>query len=245
MRQFGLIGRNISYSFSKSYFAEKFKNENIVDAVYNVFDLQQIDEVEKVFEIEGLVGFNVTIPYKQEIIPFLDELSPEAKAIGAVNTVLIKDGKRIGHNTDCYGFHHSIEPLLEPHHKKALVLGNGGAAKAVFYILDLLKIDYKIVSRTKTENHYSYDELNKEIIHNHQIIVNCSPVGTFPTIEIAPLLPYQFINENHLLYDLIYNPPLTKFLENGQQNGAKIKNGHEMLVLQAEKAWKIWNNRTK
>ena len=126
-----------------------------------------------------------------------------------------------------------------------MVLGNGGAAKAVFYILDLLKIDYKIVSRTKTENHYSYDELNEEITHNHQIIVNCSPVGTFPNTENAPLLPYQFINENHLLYDLIYNPPLTKFLENGQQNGAKIKNGHEMLVLQAEKAWKIWNNRTK
>ena len=152
MRQFGLIGRNISYSFSKSYFADKFINENIVDAVYNVFDLQQIDEVEKVFATEGLVGFNVTIPYKQEIIPFLDELSPEAKTIGAVNTVLIKNGKRIGHNTDCYGFHHSILPLLDTHHKKALVLGNGGAAKAVFYILDELNIAYKIVSRTTLEN---------------------------------------------------------------------------------------------
>ena len=241
MRQFGLIGRNISYSFSKSYFAEKFKNENIVDAVYNVFDLQQIDEVEKVFATEGLVGFNVTIPYKQEIIPFLDELSPEAKAIGAVNTVLIKNGKRIGHNTDCYGFHHSILPLLDSHHKKALVLGNGGAAKAVFYILDELNIAYKIVSRTTLENQFTYDDLDEEIISQHQIIINCSPVGTFPNIENAPLLPYQFISEKHLLYDLIYNPPVTKFLENGQNNGAKIKNGHEMLVLQAEKAWKIWN----
>ena len=241
MRQFGLIGRNISYSFSKSYFAEKFINENIVDAVYNVFDLQQIDEVEKVFATEGLVGFNVTIPYKQEIIPFLDELSPEAKAIGAVNTVLIKNGKRIGHNTDCYGFHHSILPLLDSHHKKALVLGNGGAAKAVFYILDELNIAYKIVSRTILENQFTYDDLDEEIISQHQIIINCSPVGTFPNIENAPLLPYQFISEKHLLYDLIYNPPVTKFLENGQNNGAKIKNGHEMLVLQAEKAWKIWN----
>ena len=241
MRQFGLIGRNISYSFSKSYFADKFINENIVDAVYNVFDLQQIDEVEKVFATEGLVGFNVTIPYKQEIIPFLDELSPEAKAIGAVNTVLIKNGKRIGHNTDCYGFHHSILPLLDSHHKKALVLGNGGAAKAVFYILDELNIAYKIVSRTTLENQFTYDDLDKEIISQHQIIINCSPVGTFPNIENAPLLPYQFISEKHLLYDLIYNPPVTKFLENGQNNGAKIKNGHEMLVLQAEKAWKIWN----
>ena len=241
MRQFGLIGRNISYSFSKSYFADKFINENIVDAVYNVFDLQQIDEVEKVFATEGLVGFNVTIPYKQEIIPFLDELSPEAKAIGAVNTVLIKNGKRIGHNTDCYGFHHSILPLLDSHHKKALVLGNGGAAKAVFYILDELNIAYKIVSRTILENQFTYDDLDEKIISQHQIIINCSPVGTFPNIENAPLLPYQFILEKHLLYDLIYNPPVTKFLENGQNNGAKIKNGHEMLVLQAEKAWKIWN----
>ena len=241
MRQFGLIGRNISYSFSKSYFADKFINENIVDAVYNVFDLQQIDEVEKVFATEGLVGFNVTIPYKQEIIPFLDELSPEAKVIGAVNTVLIKNGKRIGHNTDCYGFHHSILPLLDSHHKKALVLGNGGAAKAVFYILDELNIAYKIVSRTTLENQFTYDDLDEEIISQHQIIINCSPVGTFPNIENAPLLPYQFISEKHLLYDLIYNPPVTKFLENGQNNGAKIKNGHEMLVLQAEKAWKIWN----
>ncbi|CAM3408876.1 shikimate dehydrogenase [Empedobacter falsenii] len=245
MRQFGLIGRNISYSFSKSYFAEKFINENIVDAVYNVFDLQHIDEVEKIFEAEGLIGFNVTIPYKQEIIPFLDELSPEAKAIGAVNTVLIKEGKRIGHNTDCYGFQHSLQPLLEQHHKKALVLGNGGAAKAIFYILDQLNITYKIVSRTKIKNHFTYDELNEEIMHSHQIIVNCSPVGTFPNIENAPLLPYQFLNENHLLYDLIYNPAVTKFLENGQHNGSKIKNGHEMLILQAEKAWEIWNNHTK
>ena len=241
MRQFGLIGRNISYSFSKSYFAEKFINENIVDAVYNVFDLNQIAEVENVFATEGLVGFNVTIPYKQDIIPFLDELSPEAKAIGAVNTVLIKDGKRIGHNTDCYGFYHSILPLLENHHKKALVLGNGGAAKAVYYILDLLKIEYKIVSRTKTEDQLTYDELDESVMNDFQLIINCSPVGTFPNTENAPLLPYQFINEKHLLYDLIYNPPMTKFLENGQKNGAKIKNGHQMLVLQAEKAWKIWN----
>ena len=241
MRQFGLIGRNISYSFSKSYFADKFINENIVDAVYNVFDLNEIAEVENVFATEGLVGFNVTIPYKQDIIPFLDELSPEAKAIGAVNTVLIKDGKRIGHNTDCYGFHHSILPLLENHHKKALVLGNGGAAKAVYYILDLLKIEYKIVSRTKTENQLSYHELDESVMNDFQLIINCSPVGTFPNTENAPLLPYQFINEKHLLYDLIYNPPMTKFLENGQKNGAKIKNGHQMLVLQAEKAWEIWN----
>lgn len=241
MRQFGLIGRNIAYSFSKTYFAEKFKNENIVDAVYNVFDLNTIGEVENVFQKEGLVGFNVTIPYKQEIIPFLDELSPEAEKIGAVNTVLIKDGKKIGYNTDSHGFHHSILPLLEEHHKKALVLGNGGAAKAVFYILDKLNIEYKIVSRNFLENHFTYNDINDEVIKDYQIIINCSPVGTFPNVENAPLLPYQFIDKIHLLYDLIYNPPVTKFLENGEKNKAKTKNGHEMLVLQAEKAWEIWN----
>ncbi|GGE91021.1 shikimate dehydrogenase [Chishuiella changwenlii] len=241
MRQFGLIGRNIAYSFSKTYFAEKFKNENIVDAVYNVFDLNTISEVENVFKKEGLVGFNVTIPYKQEIIPFLDELSPEAEKIGAVNTVLIKDGKKIGYNTDSHGFHHSILPLLEEHHKKALVLGNGGAAKAVFYILDKLNIEYKIVSRNFLENHFTYNDINESVIKDYQIIINCSPVGTFPNVENAPLLPYQSIDKTHLLYDLIYNPPVTKFLENGDNNSAKTKNGHEMLVLQAEKAWEIWN----
>jgi shikimate dehydrogenase len=241
MRQFGLIGRNISYSFSKSYFAEKFKNENIVDAVYNVFDLQEIDEVEKVFETEGLVGFNVTIPYKQDIIKYLDELSTEAEKIGAVNTVLIKNGKRIGHNTDCYGFHHSILSFIKKHHNKALVLGNGGAAKAVFYILDELNINYKIVSRNPIENQFSYDDISDEIITEYPIVINCSPVGTFPNVENAPLLPYSSLSDKHLLYDLIYNPPMTKFLENGQKRGAQIKNGHEMLVLQAEKAWEIWN----
>jgi len=242
MRQFGLIGRNISYSFSQSYFTEKFKNENIVDCIYNVFDLKEIEEVEKVFNTENLVGFNVTIPYKQEIIPYLDELSAEAKAIGAVNTVLIKDGKRIGHNTDCYGFHHSILPLLQQNHTKALVLGNGGAAKAVFYILNLLNIDFKIVARNPTENQLSYEEIDENTLNDYPIIINCSPVGTFPSIEKSPLLPYQFISAKHLLYDLIYNPPLTKFLEFGQKKGAIVKNGHEMLILQAEKAWKIWNN---
>lgn len=241
MRQFGLIGKNISYSFSKSYFADKFKNENIVDAVYNVFDLNTIDEVENVFKEEGLVGFNVTIPYKQEIIQYLDELSPEAKEIDAVNTVLIKNGKKIGYNTDCYGFLHSIQPLLTPKHQKALVLGNGGAAKAVYYILNQLNINYKIVSRNYIENNFTYEDINENVLNNYQIIINCSPVGTFPNVVNAPLLPYNYINANHLLYDLIYNPPLTKFLENGQNKGSIIKNGHEMLVLQAEKAWEIWN----
>jgi len=240
MKKFGLIGRNISYSFSKGYFADKFINENIVGCTYDVFDLKQIEEVEKVFEIEDLKGFNVTIPYKQDIIPYLDELSPEAKAIGAVNTVLIKNGKRIGYNTDCFGFENSLKPLLKSNHNKALVLGYGGAAKAIIYILNQLDIAYKIVSREKSEHNLTYSELNEEIIHQHQIIINCSPVGTYPNLTESPSIPYQYINSNHILYDLIYNPEVTQFLKNGLQNGAIIKNGYEMLVLQAEKSWEIW-----
>lgn len=243
MKQFGLIGRNISYSFSKGYFADKFKHQNIVDAVYDVFDLQQIEEVEKVFKIPNLKGFNVTIPYKQEIIPYLDELSAEAKKIGAVNTVLIQDGKRIGYNTDCYGFQNSIQPLLLPHHQQALVLGYGGAAKAIIYVLDQLHIPYQIVSREKKADYLSYEELNEEILNEYQIIINCSPVGTFPDVDQAPQIPYQFVTSNHLLYDLIYNPDVTLFLQNGLKKDAIIKNGYEMLVLQAEKSWEIWNNR--
>lgn len=242
MKHFGLIGRNISYSFSKGYFADKFKKENIVGTTYDVFDLQDIQEVQKVFEIEGLKGFNVTIPYKQEIISYLDELSPEAEVIGAVNTVLLKNGKRIGYNTDCFGFKTSLQPLLEIHHTKALVLGFGGAAKAVIYVLKQLGIDYQIISRNKAANNLTYDELNESILNEYSIIINCSPIGTFPNVNEAPKIPYQFINKNHLLYDLIYNPEVTQFLNNGLRNGAKIKNGYEMLVQQAEKSWEIWNN---
>lgn len=241
MKQFGLIGRNISYSFSKGYFADKFKNENIVGSTYDVFDLQQILEVEKVLEIKDLKGFNVTIPYKQEIIQYLDELSPEAEKIGAVNTVLIQDGKRIGHNTDCFGFETSLQPLLKPNHTKALVLGYGGAAKAVIYVLDKLGIQYQIVSREASNNKISYDDLNEDIINTHHLIINCSPIGTFPNITSAPNIPYHYLSKDHLLYDLIYNPEVTQFLQNGLDKGATIKNGYEMLVQQAEKSWEIWN----
>ena len=241
MKQFGLIGRNISYSFSKSYFADKFKNENIVGCAYDVFDLQQIQEVENVFNTPDIKGFNVTIPYKQDIITYLDQLSPEAAAIGAVNTVLISGDSKIGHNTDCYGFEHSLRPLLKPNHTKALVLGFGGAAKAVVYVLEKLGINYQIVSREKQEGRLTYDELNEEIIKNHHLIINCSPIGTFPNVDDAPAIPYQFLTSDHLLYDLIYNPDVTQFLQNGLDKGASIKNGYQMLVLQAEKSWEIWN----
>ena len=244
MIQLGLIGKNISYSFSKGFFANKFINENIVGIAYDVFDLQQIQEVENVFKIDQLRGFNVTIPYKQDIISYLDELSPEAKAIGAVNTVLIENGRKIGHNTDYFGFKNSLEPLLQPHHNKALILGFGGAAKAVAYVLDQLNIDYLVVSRNPTRNEISYEGLTKEIIDQFTVIINCSPVGTFPNVTDAPKIPYEFLTPNHLLYDLIYNPEVTQFLQNGLDQGAIIKNGYEMLVLQAEKSWEIWNKHT-
>lgn len=242
MRQFGLLGKGIAYSFSKSYFTDKFKHENIIDCVYDVFDLKTIDEVDGLFELTDLIGFNVTIPYKQEIIPYLDELSPEAKAIGAVNTVLLCNGKKIGHNTDYFGFKKSLEPLLNEEHKKALILGFGGAAMAVAYSLSELDIPYRVVSRNPKDGDLSYDDLDETIMNEHQLIINCSPVGTFPNITQAPTIPYNYISRKHLLYDLIYNPSKTEFLRLGEEKGAIIQNGHEMLILQADKSWEIWNN---
>lgn len=238
MKRFGLIGRNISHSFSKNYFTEKFKSEKREDSLYETFDLEEISEVEEIFKIDGLKGFNVTIPYKEQILPYLDELSPEAEKIGAVNCVKMQNEKRIGYNTDAYGFENSLEILLENHHKKALVLGDGGAAKAVKFVLEKLNISYKTVTRNGELN---YSDLTRKHIENHLIIVNCTPLGTYPDVEAKPDIPYPFLTSEHLLYDLIYNPEKTLFLQLGEQNGAKTKNGLEMLVLQAEKSWEIWN----
>lgn len=238
MNQFGLIGRNISYSFSAKFFTEKFKTENIENHFYDIFDLNEISEVENLFQNQILKGFNVTIPYKEQIIPLLDEMDTDAQKIGAVNCVKIQNGTKKGFNTDAVGFEKSIQPLLNSEHKNALILGDGGAAKAVKFVLNKLNIPFKTVTRN---GEFTYSDLNSEIIQNHQVIVNCTPVGTFPNIENAPEIPYENLTEKHLLYDLIYNPEKTKFLELGEKNGAQIKNGHEMLVLQAEKSWEIWN----
>lgn len=235
---FGLIGRNIQYSFSGKYFADKFKIENIQEAFYEIFDLPEIYGIENLFQIQNLKGFNVTIPYKEEIIPYLDELDSVAGKIGAVNCVKIQNGKRTGFNTDAYGFEESIKPLLNSNHKNALILGDGGAAKAVKFVFEKLNIPYQTVTR---KGNFTYAELNSGHIQNHQIIVNCTPVGTYPNTENAPEIPYENLIQSHLLYDLIYNPEKTKFLQFGEQKGAKIKNGYEMLVLQAEKSWEIWN----
>ena len=238
MKNFGLIGKNIAYSFSESHFHDKFRKANITNSTYQLFDLKSISEVEELFQTKELKGFNVTIPYKEEIIPYLDELSPEAQKIGAVNCVKIQNNKKIGFNTDAFGFENSLKPLLEKHHQKALILGDGGAAKAVKFILTKLEIDYQSVTR---KGELRFPDLDKEIISEHPLIINCTPVGTFPDLEASPDIPYQFITTSHLLYDLIYNPEKTKFLQLGEIKGAKIKNGYEMLVLLAEKSWEIWS----
>lgn len=246
---FGLIGFPLKHSFSKKYFTEKFAEECIV-AQYLNFEIPFVSQVMDVIQEEkGLKGFNVTIPYKQEIIPYLDELSEEANSIGAVNVVLIdrtqkgKNGEfRLkGFNSDVFGFLNSIKPLLNGTDKKALILGTGGASKAVAFALSELNIGYLYVSRNKSEETYTYEELNQDIILNHSIIINCSPLGTFPNVDTCPNLPYQYITSSHLLYDLVYNPPKTLFLQKGEEKGARTKNGYEMLELQALEAWNIWN----
>ncbi|WP_456315660.1 shikimate dehydrogenase family protein [Pseudomonas shirazensis] len=242
-RRFGLLGRNISYSFSKGYFTEKFNNEVFEGNSYENFDIAEISHLEGLLKNNpDLKGLNVTIPYKEQVLPFLDKLSKKAALIGAVNTIkFTKKGKLKGYNTDYYGFKKSLQPLLEPHHKKALILGTGGASKGVAFALDELGILYTFVSREAKENIIDYDLVNATTFDNFQIIINSTPVGTSPNIEACPAIPYEFFTDKHIAYDLIYNPEETQFLKNAKAKGAKIKNGYDMLIFQAEKAWKIWN----
>lgn len=242
-KRFGLLGHNISYSFSKGYFTEKFAAENFEGHTYENFDIQQIDEFPQIIADNNTInGLNVTIPYKETVIPFLDSLSKNAAIIGAVNTIKItKKGKLKGYNTDYYGFKKSLEPLLQPHHKKALILGTGGASKGVAFALDELNIPYTFVSREAKVNGIDYDRINATTFDNYQIIINATPVGTSPNVDAFPNLPYEFFTNNHIAYDLIYNPGETQFLKKAAAQGAQIKNGLDMLIFQAEKAWKIWN----
>ncbi|MBD0833266.1 shikimate dehydrogenase family protein [Aestuariibaculum sediminum] len=243
MNKLGLLGRNISYSFSRSYFKKKFEDEQIHNTTYENFDIPSIDDLPKILiNTKGLKGFNVTIPYKQEVIPYLDKLNKKAKAIGAVNTIRVtKKGKLIGYNTDCYGFKKSLKPHLKKHHKSALILGTGGASKAVAYSLDKLGISYKYVSRSASKGvEYTYKDLTESIIKDNKVIVNCTPLGTFPNIENRPDIPYNGITSKHILFDLIYNPEETTFLKLGKKHQAKTINGLNMLIFQAEKAWSIW-----
>lgn len=243
MKQYGLIGKTLSHSFSKKYFEEKFKRENI-NAVYENFELNDISQVEGLFSIHSnLCGLNVTIPYKEQIIPYLDEVDEQARKIGAVNTIYIEKetGKMKGYNTDVYGFKQSLKPFLENQHQRALILGTGGASKAVAYVLNELGITTAFVSRTpQLENQLSYDELNENILASFLLIVNTTPLGTFPNVDEKPTINYDAITPNHLLYDLVYNPAETAFLKEGKKRGALTINGEQMLQLQAEKAWEIW-----
>jgi len=242
-KRFGLLGRNINYSFSKGYFTDKFNNEHFEGCTYENFDIAEIDSfTELITNNPDLKGLNVTIPYKEAIIPFLDKLSKKAQEIGAVNTIkFTKKGKLKGYNTDYYGFKKSLEPLLQPHHKKALILGTGGASKGVAYALDELDIAYTFVSREAKENAIDYNRINATTFDNYQIIINCTPVGTSPNVDLFPLIPYEFFTKKHIAFDLIYNPSETQFLKKAVAQGAQIKNGLDMLIFQAEKAWEIWN----
>ncbi|WP_291868448.1 shikimate dehydrogenase [Maribacter sp.] len=240
--KFGLVGKDISYSFSRGYFKEKFKNLGLDNYSYVNFDLETIDAFKVIAEnTDSIHGLNVTIPYKELVIPFLQSLDKDAAKIGAVNTIKItKDGLK-GYNTDVHGFKFTILPHIKKHHTKALILGTGGASKAVSFVLDELGISHTFVSRKSGENKYAYSDLTKEIMEEHTVIVNTTPLGTHPNVADKPSLPYSFIKPKHLLFDLIYNPEKTAFLKAGELQGATICNGKKMLEIQAEKAWEIWN----
>lgn len=245
MREFGLIGYPLSHSFSPTYFNEKFYREGFFDCSYKAFELEDLSGFKTLLKTHpDLEGLNVTIPYKQSIIDYLDEVDPAASEIGAVNTIRFKGSRCIGYNTDHVGFTESLRPFLTGKEKRALVLGTGGASRAVCYGLQQLGIESTSVSRSPAqESTLHYEALNKSIILDHLLIINTSPLGMYPEINKYPDIPYEFITRKHILYDLVYNPAKTIFLIKGEMEGARIKNGLEMLYIQAERAWEIWNNK--
>ena len=248
MRQFGLIGYPLSHSFSQGFFAKKFLNENIKDAHYANFPIASISEFNALWQQQDLEGLNVTIPYKKEVIPFIQYPSSVVQKINACNCIRKFNNELYGYNTDVIGFEKSLLPLLKPHHSQALILGTGGAAAAVEFVLQKLSIAYQLVSRTKKENasifnaavvHYS--DLNSDTIRQHTLIINTSPIGMYPNVTEAPSIAYEGIGTHHYLYDLVYNPAETLFLSKGKEKGAAVKNGLDMLHIQAEESWAIWN----
>jgi len=245
-KRFGLLGKNIAYSFSKKHFTEKFHSLGLSQYEYVNYDLDKIEDFNKkvLKDLTFLGGLNVTIPYKESVMEYLDEIDEEANIIGAVNTIkILPDNRLKGFNTDAYGFETSLRSCWTGKEQGALILGTGGASKAVAHVLKKLGVSFLFVSRSKTsENMISYKEVNKEIIRKHEIIVNCSPLGTFPDVNAKPDLPYEFLTDRHLLYDLIYNPERTAFLKMGENAGAIISNGQSMLRHQADRSWDIWNS---
>jgi shikimate dehydrogenase len=246
MAKFGLLGRNIAYSFSKTFFSQKFEKEALPHEYHN-FDLPSIEHFEAfIAENKDIQGMNVTIPYKEQIIPYLYKLDKESKKIGAVNTIKIRyDGKLIGYNTDHYGFAAALKPFLPLKAKTALVLGTGGASKAVTYVLDAMGFHYYSVSRKKnSDGVIGYDQLTQDIIASHYLIVNCTPLGTSPNTHETPKIPYHFLGKDHVLFDLIYNPRQTEFMKRGEAQGSRVSNGFIMLKQQALKSWEIWNSES-
>lgn len=243
MKQFGLIGYPLSHSFSKKYFAEKFKALKLDDYQYDLFPIDQIELFPSLIKTyPNLAGLNVTIPYKLKVMEYLDEIEESALAIGAVNTIKIVDEKLIGYNTDVYGFEKSLTALLKSDVEYyALVLGNGGAAKGVTWVLEKLKIPFTVVSRKDNLDTIKYSDIDHLVVKNHKLIINTTPLGMTPNEDSYPQIPYEAISDQHILYDLIYNPKLTRFMQFGLDSGALVKNGLEMLHLQADRAWEIWN----
>lgn len=240
MKQYGLIGKSLQHSFSKDYFEQKFKKIG-VDAEYKNYESESLKDIKSLLNSD-IDGFNVTIPYKEQVMNLLDQIDTVAKKVGAVNTLKKTSQGWIGYNTDVYGFRQSIKPFLEGHHNKALVLGTGGASKAVIYVLKNMGIDVIQVSRTSDKGDFTYHQINEHMMRFCPLIINTTPVGMFPNTKKAPDLPYQYITEKHFLVDLVYNPVETVFLKKGKLNGAQIMNGKSMLELQAEKSWEIWNS---
>ena len=245
MINFGLIGKSLSHSFSRSYFEKKFIENELNDHFYKNFELETIEQFSNVLKTQNLKGLNVTNPYKESIIPFLDELSIGAKEIGAVNCINIVNGKTIGYNTDAYGFGQSIKPFLDTTHGRALILGTGGASKAVAYSLKKIGVEvfFATSSNKKNTNAFFYDEINEGMMSAFKLIINTTPLGLYPNINEAPALPYHLFTDKHLAYDLIYNPEQTLFLKQAKEKGAVTINGLSMLHLQAQKSWEIWNGK--
>ncbi len=246
MKQYGLIGYPLTHSFSKRFFSEKFEKENI-DSTYNNFEIDTIQKFPEIIRNNPkLIGLNVTIPYKEQVIPFLDELNDSAKEIGAVNTVkIIRTDSGIhlkGFNTDTYGFETSLKPFLKAHHKKALILGTGGASKALKFVLKKLDIEFISASIEELkENEIRYKQIDHKMMEERLLIINATPLGTYPKVDTFPTIPYEFITEKHLLFDLVYNPEVTQFMAKGKAKGASVKNGYEMLLGQAVRSYEIWN----
>ena len=246
MKHYGLIGYPLTHSFSKRYFTEKFETGKI-DAVYSNYEIDSITRFPEVIASNPeLIGLNVTIPYKEQVIPYLDDLNDSAREIGAVNTVKItrtENGIKLkGFNTDTHGFENSLKPLLKPHHTKALILGTGGASKALKYVLKKLAIDFISASIEELkDNEIRYEDIDEKVISERRLIINATPLGTYPKVEGCPDIPYQYLTSDHLLFDLVYNPEVTRFMSLGLEKGATVKNGYEMLLLQAERSYAIWN----